>query len=163
MGVLFTGLSACQSSESKDAKDLEGVLFFPLVHSSNFYGLPDDALMEYRDLVDSLGYDQLMEIDPNRTRWMLNLETHNLMHAPYVQLELGEGRIGVLFLDSAAYEPFKSLTYDDLTQSGHRVKVAVEAKSLGDDMFLAQEQPKITKESGEMHSWESEMQVPNYE
>ncbi len=161
--ALILILFSCQSDPESHTVQLKGDLFFPYFHSASFYGLPEEARTEYQNLVDSMGYDQLLEVEPERTQWMINLEKHNLVYSPYVHLNVGDEETIVVFLDSAIYEGFKSYDYATLVKDSNRIEVELEAELVWVNMYLARSVPKRTIVKGETFAWDKKMRINNYE
>ncbi len=160
--ALLTGILLV-SCESKKTEQITGDLYFPWLKMANFYGLPDSVYQYYSDRKSALGIDSLKKEDPKGTEFIMMLEENGLLFTPYVYVQVEKDKQLLLFMDSATYQPFTRVDYQNLRNEKMKIRIRATAEKISPLAYIVNEIHRMDKVAGETLLVEKKFRIKNYQ
>jgi hypothetical protein len=120
-------------------KTIEGDLYFKLIDFVGFADAPDSALVQLEARIKTENKDSLTEEDKKLYDLLQLMQGKELLRKPFIRLRQNDGKIIMVFLDTADYNKIKAYKYTDLVRDNEKVSIKAEVAEIKSGAFAAYE------------------------
>ena len=154
-------LFGCQNRPNENP-NLEGDLYYTWLKLGSFYAQPDSLYLNYIELRDSLGIEELRKQDSTGTSQIELLEKHNLVNSPFIYLKTDFDSIFIVYMTPQDYQPITKYTYQNLIDNKQKIRLKLITDRLSDKLKICKKVISIEKIEGETLQKEEKFKIEEY-
>jgi hypothetical protein len=154
-------LFGCQNKPNENP-NLEGDLYYTWLKLGSFYEQPDSLYLNYIELRDSLGVEELRKQDATGTSQIELLEEHDLVNSPFIYLKSDFDSIFIIYMTPEDYQRITKYSYQNLIDNKEKIRLKLITERLSDKLKICKKVISMEKTEGETLQKQKKIKIEEY-